>query len=130
MFDWMKAGKAIATPIEAIGKAIDAVTTSDEERMAGQAILNKIALQPSILNAELNKVEAQHSSIFVAGWRPTIGYICALGLAFPFVINPIIQWSTGEVGPELPLDAILELALGMLGLATLRTVEKIQGKTK
>jgi hypothetical protein len=48
---------------------------------------------------------------------------------FAFVINPILQWVAPELGsPELPLDAMLELTLAMLGLAGLRTVEKLNGK--
>jgi hypothetical protein len=129
LLSWFTGGK-IAEPIEAIGNAADKIFTNDEERMAAQAVLNKLALQPSILQAELNKIEATHRSIFVAGWRPFLGYICAVGLAFPFIINPCLQWYTGDQGPQLPMDAILELALAMLGLASLRTVEKLQGRTK
>ena len=123
-------GRQVAEPVEAIGNAVDKIFTRDEERMQAQAVLQKLALQTSILQAELNKIEAVHRSVFVAGWRPTLGYICAIGLAFPFIINPCIQWYTGLEGPELPLDAILELAIAMLGLAGLRTVEKLQGRTK
>jgi hypothetical protein len=130
IFNWGEQVKAIAEPVEALGNAFDKIFTSDEERAQGEAVLTKIRMQPSILNAELNKIEAQHKSIFIAGWRPTIGYICAAGLAFPFIVNPVLQWVTGEPGPDLPLDAILELAIAMLGLAGLRTVEKLQGRAK
>ena len=123
-------GEQIAAPIDAVGNAIDKIFTSDEERSQAEAVMTKLRLQPSILNLELNKVEAQHRSLFVAGWRPSIGYICAIGLSFPFIINPCLQWYTGRVGPELPLDSILELAIAMLGLAGLRTVEKLRGSAK
>lgn len=123
-------GEQIAAPIDAVGNAVDKIFTSDEERAQAAAVMTKLRLQPSILNLELNKVEAQHRSIFVAGWRPSIGYICAIGLSFPFIINPCLQWYTGRVGPELPLDSILELAIAMLGLAGLRTVEKLRGSAK
>ena len=130
MFNWLQAGKSIATPIDAIGNAIDKIFTTDEERMAGQAILNKIALQPSILNAELNKVEAQHRSVFVAGWRPAVGWICALGIAFAFIVNPLLERFYGGPPINVPLDMILELVLAMLGMGALRTFEKLNGKTK
>lgn len=127
---WFGAGKEIASPVEAVGSAIDKIFTNDEERMAAQAVLDKIRLQPAILNAELNKVEAQHRSIFVAGWRPSIGWICSLGIAFAFIGNPLLNRFTEGPPVDVPLDMILELVLAMLGMGALRTWEKIQGATK
>ena len=122
-------GGASAQPIEAIGNVIDKIFTSEEEKMAGQLLLNKLALQPSLLQAEINKVQATHRSTFVAGARPFLMWVCGLGFLFAFVINPILQWIAPELGaPVLPLDAMLELTLAMLGLAGLRTVEKLNGK--
>ena len=89
-----------------------------------------MAQRPGELQVELNKIEAGHRSLFVAGWRPALGWICAFGLGFTFLINPVIQWATGELGPELPHDIMLELVIGMLGLAGLRTAEKAMGKAK
>ena len=79
---------------------------------------------------EVNKVEAGHHSLFVSGWRPAVGWVCAVGLAFAFLVNPILQWSVGKPGPELPLDIMMELVIGMLGLAGLRTAEKLTGRAK
>jgi hypothetical protein len=129
LLSWFTGGK-IAEPIEAIGNAADKIFTNDEERMAAQAVLNKLALQPSILQAELNKIEATHRSIFVAGWRPACGWICSLGLAFAFIGNPLLERFVGGDPVAVPLDMILELVIAMLGMGALRTVEKIQGKTK
>ncbi len=66
----------------------------------------------------------------MAGWRPALGWVCALGLLFVFVGNPVIQWVTGEPGPQMPTDIMLELVLAMLGLAGLRSFEKVSGKAK
>lgn len=123
-------GGAAAAPIEAIGNVFDKVTTSDDERLQAQAVLERIKQQPHILQAEISKIEAQHRSIFVAGWRPAIGWICALGLAFPFLINPVLQWWSGQPGPELPTDVLGQLVFALLGLGGLRTYEKQIGKTK
>jgi hypothetical protein len=123
-------GRQVAEPVEAIGNAVDKIFTSDEERMQAQAVLQKLALQPSILQAELNKIEAVHRSVFVAGWRPAVGWICALGLAFAFIGNPLLQRYVGGDPVEVPLDMILELVIAMLGMGALRTVEKLQGRTK
>jgi|TARA_B110000967_G_scaffold113284_1_gene115868 hypothetical protein len=122
-------GSAVAQPIEAIGNIIDNVFTSDEERAQGELLKQKLAMQPSMMQAEIMKVQANHRSTFVAGARPFLMWVCGLGFLFAFVINPILQWVAPELGsPELPLDAMLELTLAMLGLAGLRTVEKLNGK--
>mgnify|MGYP003626883626 FL=1 len=124
-------GASAAEPIEAIGNIIDSVFTSDEERAQGDLLKQKLAMKPSIMQAEINKVQAGHRSTFVAGARPFLMWVCGLGFLFAFVINPILQWLAPELGsPELPLDAMLELTLAMLGLAGLRTVEKLNGKAK
>ncbi len=116
--------------IEALGTAIDKIVTTDEEKMQAQAFLNIIQQKPQILQAEINKIEAQHRCIFVAGWRPFIGWCCGFGLAYSFFINPILQWITSSPGPELPLPVIYDLVIALLGMGTLRTVEKFGNKTK
>lgn len=123
-------GGTAAQPIEAVFKGIDNLVTSDDERAAAELLKLKAMQEPAKLQVELNKIEAQHRSVFVAGWRPAIGWICAIGLAFPFFVNPMLQWVTGDKGPELPLDVLMELVLAMLGLSGLRTFEKVKGKAK
>lgn len=122
-------GGAAAEPIDALGSAVDKIFTNDEEKMQAQAVLNKIAQKPAILQAEINKIEAQHRSIFVAGWRPAIGWVCAIGLAFPFVITPLVEWA-GFAGPSIDMDRLMELVIALLGLGTLRTFEKLTGRAK
>ena len=127
---WTKLfGGAVTEPIDALGSAVDRIFTNDEERMQAQAVLDKIAQKPAILQAEINKIEAQHRSLFVAGWRPAIGWVCAIGLAFPFIINPLIEWA-GGTGPKIPMDQLMELVVALLGLGTLRTFEKLAGRAK
>jgi len=127
---WTKLfGGAAAEPIDALGSAVDKIFTNDEERMQAQALLDKIAQKPAVLQAEINKIEAQHRSLFVAGWRPAIGWVCAIGLAFPFILNPLIEL-VGGTGPEIPMDQLMELVVALLGLGTLRTFEKLAGRAK
>lgn len=120
----------VAQPVEAVGNVLDKLFTSDDERMSRQEALAKLAQQPHLAQTEINKLEAQHRSTFVAGWRPAIGWVCAAGLTFPFLINPCIQWWTGQPGPELPLAAMNELIWALLGLGAMRTAEKLGGKAK
>lgn len=123
-------GDAVAKPVEAVGNVLDALFTSDEERLDKKIVLERLAQQPGLAQVELNKVEAGHRSLFVAGWRPFIGWVCGVGLAFMFLINPILQWASAKAGPELPQDVILELVLALLGLGALRTFEKMKGRAK
>jgi hypothetical protein len=124
-------GGGLVEPVEAIGNVIDKLFTSDEERAAGELLKQKLAQAPQLAQSEINKVQAGHRSTFVAGARPALMWVCALGFLFAFFINPMLQWLLPNAGsPELPLDAMLELTLAMLGLAGLRTVEKLKGVAK
>jgi len=121
---------SVSKPIEAIGKVFDQLFTSDEERLQASAVMEKLKQQPHILQAEITKIEAGHRSVFVAGWRPAIGWVCAVSLSFPFVINPLMQWVTGKAGPELPTEGLISLVMALIGLGGLRTLEKIKGLTQ
>ena len=127
---WLNFGKDVAAPIDALGNTIDKMFTNDEERMQAQAVLDKIRIQPAILNAEMNKIEAQHRSLFIAGWRPCVGWICAAGIGFAFIGNPLLERFVVGDPVAVPLDMILELVLAMLGMGALRTFEKVKGVTK
>ena len=123
-------GGSAAQPIEAIGNVFDKLFTSDEERANAEAVLAKMAQQPHILQAEINKIEASHRSVFVAGWRPMLGWVCGFGIGFAYLINPVLQWYSGAPGPELPMEYMNELVFALLGLGGLRTYEKIKGKAR
>ena len=84
------------------------------------------------LQTKINTVEAQHRTLFVAGWRPFIGWICGVALAYNFVIRDLFIWvtKTTEAPPALQMDHLMTVLLGMLGLGGLRTYEKIKGKDK
>ena len=74
--------------VEAVARTIDKLFTSDDERAHARAVAEKLRQQPHSLQIELNKIEARHSSVFVAGWRPFIGWLCGAGLAFCFWLTP------------------------------------------
>lgn len=128
---WFSKRPSAVEPIVAIGNVIDQLFTSDDERAAGALLKQKLSQAPMLAQTEINKVQASHRSIFVAGARPFLMWVCGLGFLFAFVINPILQWLAPDIGsPELPLSVMLELTLAMLGLAGLRTAEKIRGVAK
>jgi len=98
----------------------------------------------AILNAEVqlllgqinvNKAEANHKSIFVAGWRPFVGWVCGFGLLYASVIEPLMRFIatvndyTGTF-PVLDTTITMQVLLGMLGLGLMRTKEKQDGTHK
>ena len=83
----------------------------------------------SILSSlEVNKVEAAHKSLFVAGWRPCTGWVCALGLFYNTILSNILGiWV--EV-PEIDTTLLVPVMMGMLGIGAMRTVEKVKGVSR
>ena len=80
---------------------------------------------------EVNKIEAASPSLFVSGWRPAIGWICALGMAGNFITIPftnmILEIAGYDVAlPLIDMETLLPVLLGMLGLGAMRTVEKVK----
>ena len=107
-----------------------------EAQRAIETALLENAAQINLAQIEVNKEEAQHRTVFVAGWRPFIGWVCGVALAWHFVGVPVtlffIAWSGAEV-PELPvfdMNSLMTVLTGMLGLGGLRTFEKMKGLTK
>jgi len=84
------------------------------------------------LQTKINEIEAGHRSIFVAGWRPFIGWICGIALAYNFIIRDLFIWilKPVDIPPALQMEHLMTVLLGMLGLGGLRTYEKIKDKTK
>ena len=84
------------------------------------------------LQSEINKVEAQHRSVFVSGWRPFTGWICAVALLYNFVLRDLAIWAFGieQVPPALQMEHLMTVLFGMLGLGGMRSIEKIKDKTR
>lgn len=98
-------------------------------RMAAEGELKQVIAQ-----LEINAREAQHPSIFVAGWRPFFGWVGGLGFLYATIAQPMIAWyGVGKgwpVPPEMNLDLLWVVITGMLGIGGLRTYEKKSGVTK
>tara|TARA_B100000927_G_scaffold8161_1_gene6650 strand:- start:2214 stop:2594 length:381 start_codon:yes stop_codon:yes gene_type:complete len=84
------------------------------------------------LQTKINEIEAGHRTVFVAGWRPFIGWVCGVALAYNFVIRDLFIWitKTADAPPALQMEHLMTVLLGMLGLGGLRTFEKIKDKVK
>ena len=125
----------IANPIEAFGNVLDKILTSDEERENLLLLKEKLYQNSAIVQAEINKIEAQHRSLFVAGWRPFIGWICGTALLWHFIGYDFMSWiaaiNNWQQPPELSGTAdLITIVISLLGLGVYRTVEKISGRSK
>lgn len=127
---------------------IGGLLTSAREAITGKKIADpveiaKLDLQLAELNNKLvngqlliNQEEAKHSNVFVAGWRPFIGWVCGSALAFNFIVTPMVLWicllSNVEIQkpPVLDIDSLITILGGLLGLGTLRTYEKVKNVEK
>ena len=99
--------------------------------------LQQLAQEFELAKAQLavNQQEAQSASVFVSGWRPAIGWVCAFALAYQYLVRPIAVWALRARGVDVPdmpgLDeGLWQLLLGMLGLGGLRTFEKMKGAAR
>ena len=96
----------------------------------------KHAHEANMVQAETNKEEAQHRSVWVAGWRPFIGWVCGFALAWHCVLSPVVLFFAAWfniVLPALPafdMGSLMTVLMGMLGLGGLRTFEKTKGLTR
>jgi hypothetical protein len=129
--------------LDPISAALDLGTTLinkifPDPAQASQAKLELLKLQQSgelatmTAQTDINKEEAKSTSLFVSGWRPAIGWVCALALVYQYLLRPLMTWGTTVAGFNLPPmvgldDNLWQLMMGMLGMGGLRTFEKTQG---
>ncbi len=119
-----------------IGPLLDRIPNANERARAkedAEAQLLAAFNQASLAQTRINEIEAGHRSIFVAGWRPFIGWVCGAGIMWSFLVQPIAAWAVamwGSPGATLPVistDGLYQLVLAMLGMGGLRTFEKLKG---
>lgn len=114
--------------LDVIGKIVDNVVPDPDKKMEMKIELAKLADAEAaresaerIAQTEVNKAEAGHSAIFVAGWRPAVGWTCGLALGYNTILAPAFGWGVADLGF---LQTIL---LGMLGIAGMRSFDKAKG---
>ena len=96
----------------------------------------KHAQQLALAQIEVNKAEAASGSIFKGGWRPAVGWVCAIAFAYHFIIKDLVVFVCAASGVELPdlpefdMGTLLTVLGGMRGIGGLRTYEKQKGLTK
>ena len=104
-----------------------------KEQLRRELELAQLAADTDLAKAQaaINQTEAANPNLFVSGWRPFVGWVCGLGLAYAFLVKPIasplIQKWSGVPMEALDVGTLLTLLFGMLGLGGMRTVEKLSG---
>lgn len=119
----------ITAGIGLVGKFVDKFVPDKDlaTKLKANAASQEFAGELSLLvgQLEINKVEAAHKSLFVAGWRPFIGWVCGVGLLYNVLVQPIFDIWVDM--PEINPDLLYPVLLGMLGMSGLRTYEKFKG---
>lgn len=125
-----------------IEKLIDPISNILDKFVADKDLKQKLEHElktelhrANMAQIEVNKEEAKHRTVFVAGWRPFTGWVCATALAYHFILEPVIVFGLALYNiqltlPQFDMASLLTVLMGMLGLGGLRTYEKKQGLTK
>ena len=119
-----------------LGKFIEDKETKNKIAFELSTMAEKHAQQLALAQIELNKAEAQSGSLFKGGWRPAVGWTCAIAFLYHFILKDLIIFGCAMAGvtiPELPsfdMGTLLTVLGGMLGIGSLRTYEKQKGLTK
>jgi hypothetical protein len=123
----------IGSIIESVGKVAGDLVTSDKERLELELEGRKLDQSIDLAQIDVNKKEAEHFSVFVAGWRPGAAWVCVAGLAWHYILQPVVVFFAVLYGYQLPplpvfdMDALMTLLFGLLGLGGFRAIEKIKG---
>lgn len=121
----------------ALDKVIGLIPDPNARAKAQEDFMREVmeaASEQAQQQSDTNKIEAQHASVFVAGWRPFIGWICGVALGYHFILQPLLTFVLSIYGvvvtlPVFDMDSLMTVLLGMLGLGAMRTIEKVGGVT-
>jgi hypothetical protein len=132
--------------IDPISRLLDKLIPDPEARAKAQLELLKserefdlkeleLVLSADKSQNEVNQEEAKNPNLFVSGWRPFIGWVCGSAFAYHFVLQPFLVFALAAQGitielPEFPMETLLTVLLGMLGLGGMRTYEKVRQVTR
>ena len=114
------------------GKVLDKFVEDKDLKRKLESELKSQIISLDLAQAQTNLEQAKHSSVFIAGARPAIMWICAFGLGWQFVFQPVAVWGIAVSGADLVLpviqtEGLMSLTLALLGLGSMRTAEKWKG---
>lgn len=127
---------AIGGIIETVGKVADDLFTSDKERMQADNESYKAETERLGTQTKINEIEAKSEDWFARRWRPAIGWVGVMAMAYQFVIYPFLVWgwsamqAAGWVSigllppPQLETDSLWVILTGILGIGTMRSMDK------
>jgi hypothetical protein len=126
---------AVSPMVNGLFSLIDDLFTSDEERDAAKLRVLELEKSGELAQIAVNMKEAENPSVFVAGWRPFIGWTCGLAFCWTFLLHPIAVFAAVALRVDLPLhllpqmdlSAMMPVLMGMLGLGAMRSWEKSKG---
>lgn len=136
----------VGETVKNIGEGVSILANGLRSAITGEispeskAQIEKLIIQADSLDrqsqTEINKIEAAHKSIFIAGWRPFIGWICGVSLGMNFIIFPMAEWYMGYLEmlgfgvriilPKLDMGQLIPLVFALLGIGGMRTYEKLK----
>ena len=124
-------GGSVIQGAQGVANIVDQFMETEDEKRAFEIVNRKLQQKPDELQAEINKVEAAHRSMFVAGWRPAVGWICVFALGWGWIFAPtLIFFFPGRVMPAIEVGQAISLVMALLGMGALRTYEKQNTLTK
>lgn len=107
----------------------DLLIEEDKAAQDNQYRFAQLDQQRDLAQIEINKIEAANPDWFVAGWRPAIGWVCAAGLGYQFLLDPLLLWLfPGHTPVTLDASQLYSLTAGMLGIAGMRSFDKLKGR--
>ena len=127
---------SIAETITSVaGKVLDKFVQDKDLKAKLDHELNMAFHEANLAQTEINKVEAASQNMFVAGWRPFVGWTCGVALLYHFLLLPLLHFILRATGnevelPEFDFSHLSTILMGMLGLGGLRTYEKLRGVSR
>lgn len=116
--------------IPAVGSILDKIFPDKTEADKAKARLLELQmngeLQQIVGQIDINKEEAKNQNLFVSGWRPSVGWVCSISLAYEYVARPLLI-TFGIPAVPIEVDTLNTLLFALLGVAGLRTIDKIRG---
>jgi len=130
-------GGAISTTLDSVGTTATTLREVISGEMSPEKKIEVIKLSNTLIDkintaqTRVNEAEAKATSLFVAGWRPAVGWITTFGFAYTGIIQPIVSWAGIIWGfpapPVIDSGSMVTILMGMLGMGGLRTYEKRSG---
>lgn len=116
--------------IEAVAPVVDRLIPDPDKKQRLMIELVDTLSRFDVAQLDVNRTEAQHSSVFVAGWRPFIGWVLGVGIGYSFLVAPLLGglvglWRPGFAMPVVD-DHLWELVFAMLGMGALRSFDKLR----